>query len=70
MIPVYIDASSSSDYQEINKLFHVIGVPTILIINPYNQKLKQRFGAELYSTNIQDIRSAFQELVTQPPTPD
>lgn len=70
MVPIYIDASSNSDYQEINKKYHVIGVPTILIINPYNQKLKQRFGAELYSTDIQDIRRAFQELVRKPPTPD
>jgi len=67
MVPVYIDASSSTDYSAINERYKIVGVPTILVINPYNQVAQQRWGSELYSYKKADIIHMVQQLIAQEP---
>jgi thiol:disulfide interchange protein len=67
MVPIHIDASSSPDYQALHKQYHIVGVPTILIINPHTSSIQKRLGAELYTTETSLIIQLFQELVQEPP---
>jgi thioredoxin:protein disulfide reductase len=55
MIPVNIDAAQSPDYEYLNKKFTIIGVPTILIIEPTHEREVYRWGAEIYSQTKQQV---------------
>jgi len=66
LVPVKLDAANNSpEYQELNQKHHIIGVPTILVLNPHTLVCVKRFGAELYTMNKNEIVQVLQEVVEQ-----
>lgn len=65
MIPLKLDTSSSPDYELFNKKYHVLGVPTILIINPVSGVIIKQFGGELYSMPKAELVRELSDLVSQ-----
>jgi thiol:disulfide interchange protein DsbD len=66
MIAVHVDTSAdSNDYQKIDAQYHIVGVPTILIIDPNTSVCIKRFGAELYTMKKNEIIQELQELLNQ-----
>jgi len=63
MIPVKIDAANSPEYEQLNKKFKIIGVPTILVVEPKREKTLTRWGAEMYSQTKQEIGEALSQLL-------
>lgn len=61
MICVKIDASLPSS-ESFSKQFNIIGVPTIIIINPQSQQVVRRWGAELYSIEHKEFAKQLNEL--------
>ena len=69
LVPVKLDATvNSPEYQEIDQKHQVIGVPTILVLNPHDLSCIKRFGAELYTMDKRDIVQVLQEVVERKPT--
>lgn len=62
MICVKIDASQPST-QALSKQFNIIGVPTLLMINPQSQQVMRRWGAELYSVEHEEFAKQLSELL-------
>jgi len=65
MIPVKIDAANSPEYEELAKKFKIIGVPTILAIDPQKETILKRWGSELYTMTKQEISSIFSKLLKE-----
>jgi thiol:disulfide interchange protein DsbD len=63
MVPLKLDTSSSPDYDAFNKKYQVLGVPTILIINPISGEVLKQFGGELYSMPKAEVVSALSDLI-------
>ncbi len=64
-VPVKIDAANSPEYGSLAKKFEIIGVPTILAIDPDNETVRRRWGAELYTMTKQEVGSLFGELIKE-----
>jgi len=65
MIPVKIDAVHSPEYEQLAKKFKIIGVPTILAIDPKKETILNRWGAELYTMKKQEISEILNALLAQ-----
>jgi len=62
-IPVQIDAVNSPEYEMLAKKFEIVGVPTILTIHPQEESVLNRWGAELYTMNKQEIEALLNETL-------
>lgn len=65
MVPLKLDTSSSPDYDVFNKKYHVLGVPTILIINPISGVVLKQFGGELYSMPKAELVRELGDLISR-----
>lgn len=53
-IPVKLDGSMSQN-EDVLKQFHVLGFPTVLLINPETQEVVRQWGPELYGLSANDF---------------
>ena len=61
-VPVKIDGSSAEN-AELIKQYHVLGFPTILLVNPGTQEVIKQWGPELYGKNSQEFIDEIKRVV-------
>lgn len=55
-VPVKIENIEENESTlALQKKFNVVGVPTILLIDPENEQVLHRWGSDLYDTNVQEF---------------
>lgn len=56
-VPVQINGAdtSSEAHEELKKKYHIIGAPTLLLIDPETGAEVARWGSELYDTTVEDF---------------
>ena len=62
-VPVKIDAANSPEYETLAKKFQIVGVPTIIALDPDDESICGRWGAELYTMTKQEVGSLFGKLI-------
>ena len=60
-VPVKIDGSDST-HNELIKRFHVLGFPTIVLVNPATQEIIKQWGPELYGKQADAFIAEFPAL--------
>lgn len=58
LIAVKIDASIETEFSAIRDKFHIMGVPTLLLIDPNTDRVLARWGAELYNLSKTEFAKA------------
>lgn len=59
-IPVKIDGSAT-DNQALMTQFHIIGFPTILLVDPNTERVRTQWGPELYNATPEDFITQLQQ---------
>lgn len=61
VVPVKIDNIEADEATlALQKKFNVVGVPTVLLVDPENEQILQRWGSELYDANIDEFAATLQ----------
>ena len=65
-VPAKIEADSTdAEYLALKKKFKMVGVPTLLVINPADETIVKKWASELYSASPQQFIDELNGLLQQ-----